>query len=655
MVASAALSVPSSGSSGRVELIADSRWVPGFWPGRSEPCHRLRLHPLPVCFQEFRMSRLIEAWVAATGVNPADTLPEADLDAHVSPWLALASLSTAWLRVAGLPISESPTFGASDNGGGLLVLPAWTPQRRTNPETLLTLASVGHQLALGAAIDRVIPSLRAHHERLGRYAPRGSNTPRFVRAAYTLGVPRIWLAAELHQYGMGSRQRWLDSTFTDTTPSVSVRIARYKPLAHQVLTGAGLPVAQQQQVGNADQAVEVAQSWGWPVVIKPADLDGGRGVAADLRDADEVRLAYAEAARISKNILIEPHIPGRDYRLTVVDGELFWAVQRIPGGVTGDGRHTVRHLLDALNREPTRGKGPHAPLKPIVADAEANAKLGHAGLGWDDVPAAGQFVALRRIANTSTGGTPVAVLPQVHPDNAALAVRAAAALRLDVAGVDLLIPDIAISWRESGATICEVNAQPHLGGTITGPHIYGDLLERWFPAGARVPVIVLLGRTSALALCDRLMQALQHRGVLAGYVNDDSHGLGRQGQEPWANRFAAEQRLLREPALQALILVRSTHQWPDDGWPVDRVDQIVFSDLADAPRSRADTLAALQWFQELAAFAATDTWRMHAAAPGSWQKMVAQQHPAAGAPLSNDELTGAWVDFVERDVGRRQR
>ncbi len=112
---------------------------------------------------------------------------------------------------------------------------------------------------------------------------------------------------------------------------------------------------------------------------------------------------------------------------------------------------------------------------------------------------------------------------------------------------------------------------------------------------------------------------------------------------------------LREPALQALILVRSTHQWPDDGWPVDRVDQIVFSDLDDAPLFRADTPAALQWFQELAAFAATDTWRMHAAAPGSWQQLVAQHHPAAGVPLSNDELTGAWADFVELDLGPRQR
>ena len=41
-----------------------------------------------------------------------------------------------------------------------------------------------------------------------------------------------------------------------------------------------------------------------------------------------------------------------------------------------------------------------------------------------------------------------------------MAMRAASAIGLDVAGVDFITPDVTRSYREVGGAICEINAAP---------------------------------------------------------------------------------------------------------------------------------------------------------------------------------------------------
>ncbi len=618
-------------------VIEVSQWLPGFWPGRNEPCHRLVVRELPCAVRDADLTSLLRRVASVADVEADALLPTTLLGADTSNWLRLAWLSTQWLRVAGMPIVGTPSVEALPQGGTILMLPAWLQQRRANPETLLRLVQWMHDLQSGTSLQSLVDPVSKWQEHLSRMAPAGSNTPRFVLAAQALGIPRLWLGAEIYQYGLGWRQRWLDSTFTESTPTLGVRMARQKVLANQVLAGAGLPVARQKIVTSEAQALAVAESWGWPVVIKPADQDGGRGVAAGLRDPAALRAAYAAAAQHSRSVLIEPHMPGRDYRLTVVEGKLLWAVERVPGGVTGDGRHSIRQLLEQLNNEPTRGSGRHSALKRIAFDDEAQALLREARLQWESVPEAGRFVPLRRIANVTTGGRPVAVLPDVHPDNAALAVRAATALRLDIAGVDLLIPDIAVSWQTCGATICEVNAQPQLGAT-TGPHLYQQLLEHWFPDGGRIPVVVVWGQEGARQLCATWVSELAARGIRAGFVDDHCHGMADEWREPWRNRLQAEWRLLREQDLHVLILVHGTCQWPQEGWPVAQVSQVVFSDVPETPHLPDTPTSLNPWLEVLSQWAPAEQWWLHDAAPASLRSALASRLPAGRPSVDADHL-----------------
>jgi D-alanine-D-alanine ligase-like ATP-grasp enzyme len=82
------------------------------------------------------------------------------------------------------------------------------------------------------------------------------------------------------------------------------------------------------------------------------------------------------------------------------------------------------------------------------------------GLSPDAVPPAGQPVRVLANANLSTGGRLEDLTGRLPADAERLAVRAAGAVGLRLAGVDLLAPDLLA--RPEEAVILEVNGSPGL-------------------------------------------------------------------------------------------------------------------------------------------------------------------------------------------------
>ncbi|MFN7343214.1 MAG: cyanophycin synthetase, partial [bacterium] len=100
---------------------------------------------------------------------------------------------------------------------------------------------------------------------------------------------------------------------------------------------------------DAEDAWAAACELGGPVVIKPRDGQQGKGVAANVQSREGVLAAYAAAHEISPNIMVERYLPGQDYRLLVIGGQLVAAARREPPHVIGDGLHTIQELVDEIN------------------------------------------------------------------------------------------------------------------------------------------------------------------------------------------------------------------------------------------------------------------------------------------------------------------
>ena len=329
----------------------------------------------------------------------------------------------------------------------------------------------------------------------------GPSTAALVQAAERRRIP--WERIDddhLIQFGTGSRQRRIEASITSETPYLSVSIAQDKILTNRVLGTLGIPVPAQLRVHDVTEAVSAAKRLGFPVVIKPVDGNQGRGVRPNVWSVEEVQDAYGTAQCEGARVLVEKHIDGLDHRLLVVDGRLIAAARRIPGHVVGDGSSTVGQLVERLNQDPRRGDGHENVLTRLELDEEADWMLKRAGYCRDSVPDRGIRVWLRAAANLSRGSTAVDVTEDVHPDNRLLAVRAARALGLDLAGVDFITPDISRSHLEVGGAVTEVNAAPglrmHLAPSEGAARPVADrILAHLFPRGrpSTVPIAAITG------------------------------------------------------------------------------------------------------------------------------------------------------------------
>src|SRR5262249_39409572 len=149
-----------------------------------------------------------------------------------------------------------------------------------------------------------------------------------------------------------------------------------------------------------------------------------------------------------------------DYRVLVIGGKMVAIAQRVPAGVVADGVHTVRELVELENADPRRGIGHEKVLTRISLNEAAEELVGKQGFGVDDVPPNDVRVQLALTGNMSTGGTSIDRTLEAHPENIEIAETAARVVGLDIAGIDFIVPDIAVPVREQGGAIVEVNAAP---------------------------------------------------------------------------------------------------------------------------------------------------------------------------------------------------
>lgn len=364
----------------------------------------------------------------------------------------------------------------------------------------------------------------------------GPSTGAIVQAAVARNIPyRRLTRGSLVQFGWGSRQRRIQAAEIDATSTVAESIAQDKELSKKLLLAAGVAVPLGRPVTSLEDAWNVAQDIGFPVVAKPQDGNQGKGVSVNINTREELEQAYRAAERYGV-VMVEKYLPGQDFRLLVVGNRLAAAARREPPQVVGDGEHTVRELVDEINLDPRRSDGHATSLTRIRLDDIALGQLKLQGLTPDAVPEKGRKVILRHNANLSTGGTATDVTDEVHPAVAASAVAAAQMVGLDICGVDVVCETVQRPLEAQAGGVVEVNAAPglrmHLAPSYGQPRPIGQyVVDSMFEKGndGRIPIVAVTGTNGKTTTSRLITHMLTGHGLRTGMTNTD--GIYIEGRQ----------------------------------------------------------------------------------------------------------------------------
>jgi GNAT-family acetyltransferase (TIGR03103 family) len=269
-----------------------------------------------------------------------------------------------------------------------------------------------------------------------------------------IGIEVIDAAAGYFALVLGGRRIVCRESLSELTTAIAMSRCDDKAVTHRVLRRAGLRVPEQTRVESLDQAEAFLSKLG-RVVVKPARGEQGAGISVDVRDAETLERAIQGAQKVCDSVILEEMVEGDDLRIVVIDFRVVAAAIRRPAQVVGNGRQTVRELVQDQSRRRRAATGGESA---IPMDRETERCIAQGGHGWDDVLPDGQALQVRRTANLHTGGTIHDVTAELHPKLASEAVAAARALDIPVTGLDFIVPSV------SGPeyAIIEANERPGL-------------------------------------------------------------------------------------------------------------------------------------------------------------------------------------------------
>ncbi len=327
--------------------------------------------------------------------------------------------------------------------------------------TLHPLALRGlYVMAMGKAFLRFRDPRR---RRQGRHQDDFYQTM-WASAAQELGGTYESLGSGLGEIEIdGWRTRVLENVTVIDDP-VTLAIAHNKPLTHRILKRIGLPIPRHAifTLKNAKPGLNFLETCGRECVVKPSGgTGGGRGVTTGIRAPFQLARASAWAACYNDELLIEEQIEGDNYRLLYLDGQLIDAFVRRRPTVIGDGRSTVRQLVDAVNEQRLSHRAGISQVL-LSIDLDMRRTLARQGLTLRSRPECGRLIYVKTAINENSGADNTTVMDQLCPQIVSDCSRAVETMRIRFAGIDLVTPDASIPLGESGGVVLEINGTPNL-------------------------------------------------------------------------------------------------------------------------------------------------------------------------------------------------
>lgn len=283
-------------------------------------------------------------------------------------------------------------------------------------------------------------------------------------ACEKLGGTTESLGNDMLRLRIGESETRVWCNFSAIDDPVTLMVARNKPAAYRLLAAADLPIPQHAtfSLPTLDRAEAFLRRIAEPCVVKPAkDTGGGLGITTGIASRRQLLRAAAFASGYCRDLVIEEQLEGRCYRLLYLDGVLLDAIVRHRPAVHGDGRSTIRGLVERENQRRLK-VGFRACQFLLGIDGDMRSTLRQQGLSLRAIPAAGEKIVVKTVVNENAAEENESIVEDLCEEVILAGAQAAAAVGVRLAGVDIMTIDPKRPLNATNGRIMEVNATPGL-------------------------------------------------------------------------------------------------------------------------------------------------------------------------------------------------
>lgn len=201
-----------------------------------------------------------------------------------------------------------------------------------------------------------------------------------------------------------------------------------------------------------------------PLVVKITHGSHGDGVVVNVKDLEKYKETVKKLLTFSDHpqsgVLVEEMFFGNEYRILCTRDKVLGVINRDPANVIGDGKLTIKELIDKKNTDPMRnitpGLYPHIKL-----DEDMIAFLEDQGLTPDSIVEEGKKIRLRGVSNIKAGGDSIDFTDNIHKSVIDVVLKTVRAIPdLSWTGIDFMTTDITAEQTPDTYRIIEVNSAP---------------------------------------------------------------------------------------------------------------------------------------------------------------------------------------------------
>jgi len=194
----------------------------------------------------------------------------------------------------------------------------------------------------------------------------------------------------------------------------------------------------------------------FPLILKPVNGAFAKQVVWDIKTKKEltdaiVSFKKTEKKHKFKKFLVEEMQRGDEYRILMFQGKVISCVQKVPASVIGDGKSTIKNLVDIFNKK--REKGFDLKMDSVALDRLKENKLTMKSILPENF-----VLKLRNNLNMSDGGRAIDYTDKIDNHFKKICSKAIEAIGLDYGGIDLIAEDI--NQKRSSYAIIEINPDP---------------------------------------------------------------------------------------------------------------------------------------------------------------------------------------------------